>query len=758
MQRTTSLLSRLSQRASLAYDPKYFRNVSFFLVYMVVVASFISTLPRLPPPSSPPHLRKPLQLHIFARTPISDHAKVLAGDGADVADLKDAVIAKLELRAPPHLVRLLREVEGGAPPVALESRRSLEEQGVCNGCFLVAEVVEVPALAPPQALAPPPAQPLLTLEADPQAAPLAVFRGLDRSARLTVFAAAACAAAPPLAACAASGTRMWRLHDCQGQPLQWPFLQATALVERDFYARVLEGEPWLGGLPVRGARQRKLAVVGQPGIGKSSFGLWLLAKLLRAGRTVVYTRCSTKARAVPVTQHYVFHRGVAFETASAGLGAASALLSQPSVVHISDSLPPRLGDCCHKVLITSPDPDIWRGFVEKEGAVHACFPTYDLAEMEALRAAEYGDTISRQLLELRVQAYGLSTRAVLASNQWEVCAGILQALAERSLESLQLAMNEVRAPSGGAGSDIPHSLFVLQADRATLRSTGVSLRSEAVAARVARSVASRERHNLVAALHRLMRSSATRSVAGSVFELAALDMLGSGSPLPVMQPLLAARRAARGGAAAAAAAATGASLALPFPVPAASQASQAVVHRFDTLHQLAGKCQAREWDLRKHTFRPTSPNFAAVDLVGPGLLLYQITVSRSSHELKVTSGRSEGEGLLAIYQRLLPLLSERWEAAAHHLDVCFVVPCGAAWGVAQHLTLHSQQRSAGGPAVELVEAGGAGGAAGGFSVDGRVVQVRQYVLELPEGVFEDWLAMAQAQEDALDKVSRQDSH
>lgn len=708
-------------------------------------------------------------LHVYVRTPGTEHALVkLPHPHATAAELKDAAIARLQLHVPPNLVRLLREVEGGGPSIALDSRRSLEEQDVKEGCSVVAEVMEVPALAPP------PAQPLLTLEADPQAAPHAAFRGLDRNARLTAFAAAACAAASPQAAYAASGgTRMWRLHDANHpeKPLPWPFLQASVLVERDFYARVLEGESWLGGLPsVCDAKQRKLAVVGQPGIGKSSFGLWLLAQLLRSGRTVVYTRCSTRARAVPSTQHYVFHRGVAFETTSADLGAANALLSQPSVVHISDSLPPRLGDCCHKVLITSPDPDIWRWFVEKEGAVQACFPPYDFAEMEALRAAEYGDTISRQVLELRVEAYGLSTRAALASNQWEVCAGIVQALTERSLESLQLAMSEVRAPSGGSGSDIPHSLFVLQADRATLRSCGVSFRSEAVAARVARSVASRERHSLVAALQRLMRSTFTRSVAGTVFEVAALDMLGSGSPLPGMLPLLAApRKPARGGArevaVAAAAEATGASLALPFPAPAAAvaaadaaaDAAQApeAVHRFDTLHQLADKCQAREWDLRRHTFRPISTNFAAVDLIGPGLLLYQVTCTRNSHELKVTSGRSEGEGLLAIYQHLLPLLSERWGAASHHLDVCFVVPCGSTWGgAAQQLTLHSNQGSAGGPAVELVEAGGAGGTAGGFSVDGRVVQVRQYVMELPEGVFEDWLAMAQPREDALDKVSR----
>jgi hypothetical protein len=100
------------------------------------------------------------------------------------------------------------------------------------------------------------------------------------------------------------------------------------------------------------------------------------------------------------------------------------------------------------------------------------------------------------------------------------------------------------------------------------------------------------------------------------------------------------------------------------------------MHRFDTLHQLASKCQAREWDLRRYTFRPTSPSFAAIDLVGPGLLLHQVTANCNSRELKVASGRSEGEGLLAIYQRLLPLLSERLGAAAHHLDVCFVVPSG----------------------------------------------------------------------------------
>jgi hypothetical protein len=58
-------------------------------------------------------------LHVFARRPNADHAKVEVRDGADAGDLKRAVIAELQLDAPPDLVRLLREVEGGGAPVPL---------------------------------------------------------------------------------------------------------------------------------------------------------------------------------------------------------------------------------------------------------------------------------------------------------------------------------------------------------------------------------------------------------------------------------------------------------------------------------------------------------------------------------------------------------------------------------------------------------------------------------------------------------------
>ena len=40
-------------------------------------------------------------LHVFARQPTTDHAKIVVHDDADVGDLKKAVIAELQLDAPP---------------------------------------------------------------------------------------------------------------------------------------------------------------------------------------------------------------------------------------------------------------------------------------------------------------------------------------------------------------------------------------------------------------------------------------------------------------------------------------------------------------------------------------------------------------------------------------------------------------------------------------------------------------------------------
>ena len=189
--------------------------------------------------------------------------------------------------------------------------------------------------------------------------------------------------------------------------------------------------------------------------------------------------------------------------------------------------------------------------------------------------------------------------------------------------------------------------------------------------------------------------------------------------------------------------------------------TSSALHCFDSLAGLASECAAGRLDLRTQYFRPTPGSLAATDLIGPGLQLFQVTANRDSHDLTVTSGRSRSEGLLALYQALLPLLAERWGAREHHLDVCFVVPEGSSTGWrAQKLAVHKPSGSGRGPqrapaaapqdAVRIVE--GAGGRTA-FSVGGRVVEVRQYVMELPHEAIESWLALPKPQRDAIDEAA-----
>jgi hypothetical protein len=158
---SSSLLSRIARRAPLAraalpllaaYAPEAFRS------------------------------RSARGLHIFAKTTASldEFCKVAVADGADISDLKKAVIAELKLEAAPNRVRLLREVEGGGAPVRLDSRQALAAQGVREGSSVLIEV-----LPPP----PPPLSP----------AQLAREQQLDRAVA-AMSALAAAAAAPPVSA------------------------------------------------------------------------------------------------------------------------------------------------------------------------------------------------------------------------------------------------------------------------------------------------------------------------------------------------------------------------------------------------------------------------------------------------------------------------------------------------------------------------------------------------------------------------------
>ena len=80
-------------------------------------------------------------LHVFARSDSSmEWSDVNVVKGASGALLKGAVMAGLQLDVPPSRVRLRREMDGGAS-VRLDSLKKLAEQGVGEGCRVVAEVM-----------------------------------------------------------------------------------------------------------------------------------------------------------------------------------------------------------------------------------------------------------------------------------------------------------------------------------------------------------------------------------------------------------------------------------------------------------------------------------------------------------------------------------------------------------------------------------------------------------------------------------------
>lgn len=642
---------------------------------------------------------------------------------ADVADVIHAVVSEQRMDVAPSLVTLKLVCASGEEPTPEEEAaavplkptlpmhtaisRASPGGSVATGCIWLL------AFAPPPAVTRV-APRMITLDTDPATT---ACEGVTQDVALTRFYAAAVAAKPVTDSI---GARLWRLHDPNdaSKLLLWPMLEQRVLLERDFYDRFYSDPTWLGSLPLQGP-QRKYAVLGQPGIGKSAFGWWLITMLLRRGRTVVYSRNSAKRGTPPEMVHYVFHRDVALKAHD--LWYVDALLAAASTTHICDSCKPRLGDPCHKIMITSPDPDIYRWFAEKEGADLKYFPLYGDLELEALRAAEFGDALPAAVLAQRVRAWGPVPRQVFSLKQADVKVSVERALANADFDELQRAMDDVESSRSRPTDESPHSLFLLHADRNTLASGTVSFRSHAVATRMLQRLAARQYDSMLHAMQQLLQSGSTRTLAGKLFEVAALERFRRGCTLPV-RPLL--FRESSG--------------ALSPPITAAPAESftfpKAVLSvPFNSLTDITTACRKGVWSLTTHRFTPVSRNWAAVDSIEVGLRLMQITTTRARHALKVTSGRSEGEGLAAIARTLLPLLPPLDGDATPYLEVYFVVPEGrGTMFKPQMLQFHD-----GASCPEHVPVGDHAASQYnlGFRVDGKLVEVRQFVLEVPLAEF-----------------------
>ena len=161
--------------------------------------------------------------------------------------------------------------------------------------------------------------------------------------------------------------------------VQWPTLNSPVLFVRDFYepfyGRVLNGMKAYK-LAHTGAGFAKAILCGNPGIGKSAFGMYALFRAVRDGRTVVYTSAKLSPKC------YVFHNGAVY--AEKDLDNLAQFTEDPETVLICDSMVPPV--CmAFTLLVTSPRKDRWHEFNKATDCTMFFFPVFTLDEIRACR-------------------------------------------------------------------------------------------------------------------------------------------------------------------------------------------------------------------------------------------------------------------------------------------------------------------------------------------------------------------------------------
>lgn len=177
--------------------------------------------------------------------------------------------------------------------------------------------------------------------------------------------------------------------------IHWPNLNSSTLFVRSIYSPVFNDV--LGGLDsarldalhnqsksATGPYKKKFIVCGNPGIGKSSFGLFALFSSIRRGSTVVY--CAGK-----LGTGYVFKDKQVYEFVWQGSGRDGTpirfsavdvrrLTSDPSTVFICDGVMPPVVKAT-TLLITSPLKVVWHEFLKSGDCRMLHFPMFSEDEI-----------------------------------------------------------------------------------------------------------------------------------------------------------------------------------------------------------------------------------------------------------------------------------------------------------------------------------------------------------------------------------------
>ena len=158
--------------------------------------------------------------------------------------------------------------------------------------------------------------------------------------------------------------------------VKWPQLGAEPLFVRHFYHGCFTG-PLQSLTQDPDVKYRKFVIIGNPGIGKSAFGCYLLYQAIRAKRTVVYHSFKGGGWV------NIFHSDGKVSRTD-GLNTSSrSLLDNPSTVYISDSITPET-NYAFTVLITSPCRERWYEYSKSSDCRILCFPVFSEQEIQSM--------------------------------------------------------------------------------------------------------------------------------------------------------------------------------------------------------------------------------------------------------------------------------------------------------------------------------------------------------------------------------------
>lgn len=236
-----------------------------------------------------------------------------------------------------------------------------------------------------------------------------------------------------------------------GEAVQWPDLGSNALFVRDFYNDLFSSVL----CKARFSKQKAGAIIlGMPGIAKSAFGLYVLFRVVREGRTVIYV--SRKANRA------VFKGGKAYSIT----GAVENIheLSDANAVYISDSLPPVGSKGAFTLVITSSKKKNWGAFCQSPRVQQLTMPIFDKAEMHALRELAFDGQpmCSAVVMTTRIAKWGCNPRNILTKADdivWQT--NLEQAPSTLRMGALEDALNVTTALQGASSGKLTHRLVNL---------------------------------------------------------------------------------------------------------------------------------------------------------------------------------------------------------------------------------------------------------------------------------------------------------